>query len=111
MISNTGSNITRVAPGDVFQRANRSHEDGPMRAVVVLIAFAALGASAAAQTRLPRTSPSEREVQGINRSLQSQQQQLESRQQNQFELNQLRRDIRSCQFRSLRELGGESGAL
>jgi hypothetical protein len=68
-----------------------------MRAVIVLIALASLSVPALAQTRLPRTSPSEREVQGINRSLRSQQQQLESRQQNQFEINQLRQDLRRQQ--------------
>lgn len=68
-----------------------------MRAIVILIAVAGLALPAAAQTRIPRTSPSEREVQDINRSLRSQQQRLESQQQNQFETNQLRQDLRRQQ--------------
>jgi hypothetical protein len=68
-----------------------------MRAIVVLIALAGLCVPAIGQTRLPRTSPSEREVQGINRSLRGQQRQLGSEQQTQFEINQLRQDLRRQQ--------------
>jgi hypothetical protein len=68
-----------------------------MRAILVVIALASLSLPAASQTRLPRTSPAEREVQGINRSLRGQQQNLGSQQQNQFEINQLRGEIRRQQ--------------
>jgi hypothetical protein len=61
-----------------------------MRTVVVLVALASLTVPALAQSRLPRRSPAEQQVEEINRSLQRRQQQLGSQQQNQIEINQLR---------------------
>jgi hypothetical protein len=68
-----------------------------MRAIVVLVTLAALTIPAAAQTRLPRTSPAESEVGSINRSLRSETRQLNAAQRNQFETNQLRGEIRRQQ--------------
>lgn len=61
-----------------------------MRAVIVLIALTSLAVPALAQSRLPRRSPAEQQVEEINRSLQRRQQQLGAQQQNQIEVNQLR---------------------
>ncbi|HEY8380683.1 MAG TPA: hypothetical protein VIL09_00900 [Microvirga sp.] len=63
-----------------------------MRTIALCLALAALATPALAQ-RLPRTSPAEREVQDINRSLESQQRRLGEQQRNQIEINQLRQDL------------------
>lgn len=64
-----------------------------LKAVVCLSVALTLALPAAAQTRLPRKSPAEREVQGINRDLQQQQRFQRFEQQNQFELNQMQQRI------------------
>jgi hypothetical protein len=46
-----------------------------------------------AQTRLPRTSPSERQVNQINRSLQQEQRRLRFEEQYQIDRNQLRQNL------------------
>ena len=56
-----------------------------------------LNAAASAQSRLPRTSPSERQVLDINRSLQRHQRDLAFQQQTEFELNQLRQSLHRYQ--------------
>jgi regulator of sirC expression with transglutaminase-like and TPR domain len=56
----------------------------------ILLSFAA---SAEAQTRLPRTSPSEREVRDLNRSMMREQRQLRNDEQYQINRNQLRQSI------------------
>jgi hypothetical protein len=64
-----------------------------MRAVVVAAVLLSFAASAEAQTRLPRTSPSEREVRELNRSMLREQRQLRNDEQNQINRNQLKLDI------------------
>ena len=73
-----------------------------LTAGIVLVIVASLAnSSAVAQSRLPKRSPSERQVEEINRSLSRQQQRLQSQQENQLETNQLRHDIqRQQQFPS-----------
>lgn len=74
-----------------------------MRALTLtILAVALAGAPALAQTeRLPAASRAERQVNDINRSLQTQQRDLRQNQQSQFEINQLRGEIqRDQQFRS-----------
>jgi hypothetical protein len=69
---------------------------------IVLSIVAGLAAtSVLAQSRLPKRSPSERQVEEINRSLSRKQQRLQTQQENQLETNQLRHDIqRQQQFPS-----------
>jgi hypothetical protein len=50
-------------------------------------------APAAAQTRLPRTTPAERQVRELNRSIQQEQRAMERQQQYQIDNNQLRQSI------------------
>jgi hypothetical protein len=69
-----------------------------MRAAILLTVVAgllapALATSILAQSRLPRRSPSEPQVDEINRSLTRKQQRLSIEQQNQIEANQLRGEI------------------
>jgi uncharacterized membrane protein affecting hemolysin expression len=69
-----------------------------MRAAIILVAVAGLlvpvlATSSFAQNRLPRRSPSEQQVDEINRSLTRKQQRLGSQQQDQIETNQLRGEI------------------
>jgi hypothetical protein len=69
-----------------------------MRAAIILTVVAgllapALATASLAQNRLPRRSPSEQQVDEINRSLSRKQQRLSVEQQNQIETNQLRREI------------------
>jgi hypothetical protein len=73
-----------------------------LTAGIVFAIVASLTASAGlAQSRLPKRSPSERQVEEINRSLARKQQRLQSQQLNQLETNQLRQDIqRQQQFPS-----------
>ena len=67
---------------------------GWLTLVLVLSATAVAGAPSWAQTpRLPATSPSERHVNEINRSIAIHQQQLQQHQQTQFDVNRLRSDI------------------
>jgi hypothetical protein len=64
-----------------------------------------LNAAALAQSRLPRTSPSELQVREINRSLQRQQRDLAFQQQTEFELNQLRHSLHRHQTFPSRTFG------
>ena len=69
-----------------------------MRAAIILTVVAgllapALATASLAQNRLPRRSPSEQQVDEINRSLTRKQQRLSVEQQNQIETNQLRGEI------------------
>jgi len=64
-----------------------------MRALVVAAILLSFAASAEAQTRLPRTSPSERQVREINRSLQEEQRRLRFEEQYQIDRNQLRQNL------------------
>ena len=66
-----------------------------MRPIVFLSLLAVLASGPAlAQTeRLPRTSPAERTYRDVDQSIQRQQRELRSEQQQQFEINQLRQDI------------------
>jgi len=69
-----------------------------MRAMVVstlLLSFVLPGLvlPAKAQTRLPRTSPSERQVDRINRSIDREQRRLRSEEQYQIDRNQLRQSL------------------
>jgi predicted PurR-regulated permease PerM len=69
-------------------------QETAMRIVAIFAAVLALSVPALAQTqRLPRTSPSEREVLELNRSMQGQNRSLNNQQQNQFENNQLRQEL------------------
>jgi hypothetical protein len=47
-----------------------------------------------AQTRLPRNNPTEQQVREINRSLQFQERRRLDRQQTQFEINQMRQELK-----------------
>ncbi len=59
-----------------------------------IAAVLAAGVPALAQTqRLPRMSPAEQQVRELNQSLQGQNRSLNSQQQNQFEVNQLRQEL------------------
>jgi regulator of sirC expression with transglutaminase-like and TPR domain len=64
-----------------------------MRAMVMAAVLLSFAASAEAQTRLPRTSPSEREVRDLNRSMMREQRQLRNDEQYQINRNQLRQSI------------------
>jgi TolA-binding protein len=69
-----------------------------MRAMIILgmlaaLAVPALVQPAEAQARLPRRSPSERQVDDINRSVQQREQQRSLQQQNQIDRNQVRESI------------------
>jgi hypothetical protein len=64
-----------------------------MRAVVVAAILLSFAASAEAQTRLPRTNPSERQVRELNRSMLREQRQLRNDEQYQINRNQLKQDI------------------
>lgn len=64
-----------------------------MRIVLVLAAIAGLTVPALAQQRLPRVSPSEQQVRDLNQNLQRENRSLNSQQQNQFEVNQLRQEL------------------
>jgi protein-disulfide isomerase len=65
-----------------------------MRHLVILAAvLASVALPAAAQTRLPRTTPAERQVNDINRSIQREQRSLQTQQQNQINNNQIRQSI------------------
>jgi regulator of sirC expression with transglutaminase-like and TPR domain len=64
-----------------------------MRAMVVAAILLGFAASAEAQTRLPRTSPSERQVRELNRSMLREQRQLKNDEQYQINRNQLKQDI------------------
>ncbi len=66
----------------------------PGRFLMTTTLLLAMTVAAAAQTvQSPRRSPSEREYNSINRSLNRDQQFREQNQQNQFELNQMRQGI------------------
>jgi TolA-binding protein len=66
-----------------------------VRALIVAIFITAIAAPALAQPeRLPAQSRSEQQIQDINRSLAVQQRELRQEQQTQFEINQLRGEIR-----------------
>ncbi len=66
-----------------------------MRALIVAFFVVAPAAPALAQPeRLPAQSRSEQQIQDINRSLAVQQRELRQEQQTQFEINQLRGEIR-----------------
>ena len=81
-----------------------------MRAAVAALFLAALAGTAAAQSRLPRSSPAENQVQELNRSMQLEQRQLRDQQQGQFEFNQLRQDLnRSQNFPSITGPGVSGG--
>ncbi|MET0430024.1 MAG: hypothetical protein ABW026_16205 [Microvirga sp.] len=65
-----------------------------MRTLLILAAvLSALAVPASAQTRLPRTSPAERQVDDINRSIAREQRSLQVQQQNQINNNQIRQSI------------------
>ena len=64
-----------------------------LTSVLVLLATLVAGQPSGAQTRLPATSPSERQVNEINRSIEINERQLRQEQQTQFEVNRLRNDI------------------
>ncbi|HEY7385738.1 MAG TPA: hypothetical protein VH743_18925 [Beijerinckiaceae bacterium] len=69
-----------------------------MRALVMAALLAALAGPAAAQVeRLPQRSRAERQVEDSNRAIARQQQLLRDNQQTQFEVNQLRGEIRRSQ--------------
>jgi hypothetical protein len=68
-------------------------KEGPMRTLLILAVVMAAALPAAAQTRLPRTSPAERQVDDINRSIAREQRSLQIQQQNQINNNQLRQSI------------------
>jgi hypothetical protein len=66
-----------------------------VRALIIAFFIAFTGPPAVAQPeRLPQQSRSEQQIQDINRSLTVQQRELRQEQQTQFELNQLRGEIR-----------------
>ena len=68
--------------------------DAPMRALIMVAAIlSSLVLPAAAQTRLPRTSPSESEVRSLNQSIQREQRAMQREQQNQISNNQMRQRI------------------
>ena len=64
-----------------------------MRVMVVATVLLSFAVPAVAQTRLPRTSPTERQVKAINRSLLREQRQLRSDEQYQIDQNQLRQSL------------------
>jgi hypothetical protein len=65
-----------------------------MRHLVILAALlASVAVPVAAQTRLPRTTPAEREVNSINRSITREQRSLQIQQQNHINNNQIRQSI------------------
>ena len=64
-----------------------------MLAATLAASLAAIGPSLAQTERLPLTSRAEAQVNGINRSLELQQQLRSQSQQTQFEINQLRNEI------------------
>jgi len=64
-----------------------------MRTLLILAAVMAVALPASAQTRLPRTSPAERQVDDINRSISREQRSLQVQQQNQINNNQIRQSI------------------
>lgn len=64
-----------------------------MRIAIIVTVLAGLIVPAVAQTRLPRTSPSEREVNRINRSINQEQRLQRLEQQIQIDNNQLRQNI------------------
>jgi hypothetical protein len=65
-----------------------------MRFLMVTAAIlSSLAVPALAQTRLPRTSPSERQVNEINRSIQQEQRLMQREQQYQIDNNQLRQRL------------------
>ena len=67
---------------------------GVMVAAVVLSSVVSgLVLPAAAQTRLPRTTPAERQVRELNRSIQQEQRALQREQQYQIDSNQLRQRL------------------
>lgn len=69
-----------------------------MRLLVFAAVAAGLAAApASAQSRLPRTSPAEQQIDDINRSIERQQRNLGAQQNQQFETNQLRQDLRRQQ--------------
>jgi hypothetical protein len=66
-----------------------------MRTILVLAALVSLSTPVLAQTqRLPRTSPAEQQARDLNQSMQGQNRSLNNQQQSQFELNQLRQELR-----------------
>lgn len=67
--------------------------------------------SAQGQTRLPRTPPSERTLNRINRSLQQEQNQQEIQRQNQFETNQIRQSIDRQQAMPIPRIPPSPGSL
>ncbi len=76
-------------------------------AVLTGTVFLLFSGAGLAQTRLPRVSPSEQQVQEINRALQRQQRSLAVEQQRQFEVNQLRQELHRQQtFPSMIGSGG-----
>ena len=62
-------------------------------AVVMSSVVSGLVLPAAAQTRLPRTTPAERQVRELNRSIQQEQRALQREQQYQIDSNQLRQRL------------------
>ncbi len=75
-------------------------------AVLTGTVFLLFGEAGLAQTRLPRVSPAEQQVQEINRALQRQQRSLAVEQQRQFEVNQLRQELHQQTFPSMIGSGG-----
>jgi regulator of sirC expression with transglutaminase-like and TPR domain len=63
------------------------------RLMVAAAILATLAVPAAAQTRLPRTTPAERQVKELNRSIQQEQRVLQREQQYQIDNNQLRQRL------------------
>lgn len=64
-----------------------------MRLVILAAVFAGLAVPAAAQTRLPRKSPAERQVNRINRDLRQGGSERHFEQQYQIDTNQLRQNL------------------
>lgn len=65
-----------------------------MRGVMtVAVILSSLALPAAAQTRLPRTTPAERQVKELNRNIQQEQRVMERQQQYQIDNNQLRQRL------------------
>lgn len=80
-----------------------------MRKFTIILTFSLAmlnGAAVFAQNRLPRTSPSEQEVRGLNRSIQQQEQNMQQQQQDRFQnqmiLNQEERNLRDFPTGSIR---------
>ena len=61
--------------------------------MTVAVILSSLAFPAAAQTRLPRTTPAERQVRELNRNIQQEQRVMERQQQYQIDNNQLRQRL------------------